>query len=310
MATEKPDHWSATAYAAAANFVPLLTTKVLQHLDPQPGERILDIGCGDGQLTQTIASRLACSPGGGSGGGHILGLDSSPSFIATARAENKHPETCTYELQDCKDLSNAPSLTSSDSNEGKFDKIFSNAALHWILRDPSTRSSQTPTNTNTKDTKDKTTLFPALHSLLKPTGTLVFEMGGAGNVSEFHTAFTAALTTHGGLTLAQAQAASPWYFPSETWMRNALEEAGFEVLVCESEYRPTRVTEKSEGEGGGLEGWVRLMGAAFLDAVEGEERREAVVRAVCEWVEGAVWREEDGGRWIGYVRLRAVGRKR
>lgn len=93
-------------------------------------------------------------------------------------------------------------------------------------------------------------------------------------------------------------------------MRNALEEAGFEVLVCESEYRPTRVTEKSEGEGGGLEGWVRLMGAAFLDAVEGEERREAVVRAVCEWVEGAVWREEDGGRWIGYVRLRAVGRKR
>jgi hypothetical protein len=48
-----------------------------------------------------------------------------------------------------------------------------------------------------------------------------------------------------------------------------------------------------------------------LEAVEGEERRERVVRSVCEWVEGAVHREEgDGSRWIGYVRLRAVGRKR
>jgi hypothetical protein len=44
--------------------------------------------------------------------------------------------------------------------------------------------------------------------------------------------------------------------------------------------------------------------------VQGEERKEEVVRAVCEWVEGAVVREEDGSRWIGYVRLRAVGRKR
>lgn len=90
-------------------------------------------------------------------------------------------------------------------------------------------------------------------------------------------------------------------------MRGALEQAGFDVLVCESEYRPTRLSDD-----GGLEAWVRLMGAAFLDAVTGdgaEERREQVVRAVCEWVEGSVLRE-DGGRWIGYVRLRAMGRKR
>lgn len=279
--TEKPDHWSATKYAAAANFVPLLTTKVLQYLDPQPGDRILDIGCGDGQLTQTVASRIASS------NGHILGLDASPSFIQTAHAQNAHPEICIYELQDCTDLSSAASLNGDDS---KFDKIFSNAALHWILRTPSTRKP----------------LFQQLHSLLKPSGgKLVFEMGGAGNVAEFHTAFTAALTTHGGLSLEEARTASPWFFPSETWMRGVLEEAGFEVEVCESEYRPTKVTDD-----GGLEAWVRLMGAAFLDAVQREERKENVVRAVCEWVEGSVLREEDGSRWIGYVRLRAVGRKR
>ena len=280
--TEKPDHWSATKYAAAANFVPLLTTKVLQYLDPQPSDKILDIGCGDGQLTQTIASKIS-SPDGG----HILGLDASASFIQTARAQNTYPNTCSYELQDCTDLSSASSL--NEKNES-FDKIFSNAALHWILRAPSTRKP----------------LFRQFHSLLKQDGSLVFEMGGAGNVAEFHTAFTAALTTHGGLNLEAARAASPWFFPSGVWMRGVLEEAGFEVPVCEMEYRPTRVTDD-----GGLEAWVRLMGAAFLDAVEGEERKENVVRAVCEWVEGSVYREEgDGSRWIGYVRLRAVGRKR
>jgi len=278
---EKPDHWSATKYAAAANFVPLLTTKVLQYLDPQPGDKILDIGCGDGQLTQTIASKISSN-------GHIYGLDASPSFIQTAEAQNAHPETCTYELQDCTDLSTASSLNANEKKES-FDKIFSNAALHWILRAPSTRKP----------------LFQQLHSLLAPNGKLVFEMGGAGNVAEFLTAFTAALTTHGGLSLEEARAASPWFFPSETWMRGVLEEVGFEVEVCESEYRPTKVTDD-----GGLEAWVRLMGAAFLDAVQGEERKEEVVRAVCEWVEGAVVREEDGSRWIGYVRLRAVGRKR
>ena len=281
--TQKPDHWSATAYAAAANFVPLLTTKVLQYLDPQSSNQLLDIGCGDGQLTQTIASQISTS------GGHILGLDASASFIETARAQNKHPQTCAYELQDCTDLSRAPSL---NGKKDSFDKIFSNAALHWILRTPSARTS----------------LFKQLHGLLKQNGTLVFEMGGAGNVAEFHTAFTAALTTHGNLTIAQARAASPWFFPSDVRMKGALEEAGFEVQVCESEYRPTRLSED-----GGLEAWVRLMGAAFLDAITGDGadgRREKVVRAVCEWVEGAVLREEDEGRWIGYVRLRAVGKKR
>ena len=92
-------------------------------------------------------------------------------------------------------------------------------------------------------------------------------------------------------------------------MHEALGAAGFDVDVCELEYRPTKLTAETEDGSGGAEGWVRLMGALFLEAVE-EEKRDEVVRRVCEWIDGAILREEDGSRWIGYVRLRGVARKK
>lgn len=280
MTTETKDHWSAEKYNNAANFVPQLATKVLQYLSPSPGEHIVDIGCGDGQLTSKLAQHVTPT-------GRILGLDASASFIATAQASNTH-QHCSYALQDC------TALSPDSLSAGSWDKAFSNAAMHWILRAPETRQE----------------FFTAVHDLLKPGGTFVFEMGGKGNVAELHAAFTAALTTHGGLSLAQARAANPWFFPSTDWMAQTLGKAGFDVEVCESEYRPTRLTEDRGDGSGGVEGWVRLMGAKFLEAVEGEEKREKVVKAVCEWVEDVIVREEDGSRWIGYVRLRAVGRRR
>lgn len=90
-------------------------------------------------------------------------------------------------------------------------------------------------------------------------------------------------------------------------MRALLEGVGFVVEKAEVEYRPTRLTE--EEEGGGLEGWVRLMGAAFLEGVEGEKGREEAVREVCEVLRTVIRREEDGSWWLGYVRLRVLARK-
>lgn len=85
-------------------------------------------------------------------------------------------------------------------------------------------------------------------------------------------------------------------------------ETGFEVLRAEIEYRPTKLTPRSEDGSGGLEGWIRLMGAEMLAAVE-EGRRESVVRMAGEILETVVTREEDGSQWIGYVRLRVVARR-
>ncbi|CAK4033379.1 Hypothetical predicted protein [Lecanosticta acicola] len=274
----KKDHWTAQAYNSTAAFVPKLTTTVTSYLDPQPSDRILDIGCGDGELTSQISTRLDASQGGS-----ILGVDSSISFIQTAKERYPHIPFLLHDatlLDTCKDLS--PSSSSREG--GPWDKIFSNAAMHWILRPPQTRRK----------------FFESCHSLLRPSGTLVFEQGGHGNVSEILTASIAALTHH-GVPLETAREASPWFFPSKDWMRRMLEETGFEVVELETEYRPSRVED--------VEGWVRLMCAEFLEFAP-EGTKESVVREICELVDAAITREEDGSTWLGYLRLRGVARKK
>src|SRR5258706_11715822 len=67
--------WSASRYAENARFVSDLGEAVLGLLNPQPGERILDLGCGDGALTEKIAA-------GGAGG---VGGDGSADMVAAAK---------------------------------------------------------------------------------------------------------------------------------------------------------------------------------------------------------------------------------
>lgn len=277
--SEKKDHWSAKAYTSAAGFVPKLATKVVQYLNSQPGDHILDLGCGDGILTAQIADTVTSS-------GRVLGLDASESFISTAQEQYTRPN-CTFRHVDCTRLEGC-----ADAVNGSWDKVFSNAAMHWILRNPETR----------------VPYFHNVHRALKPGGLFAFEMGGQGNVSEVHAAAMSALI-HAGLSVQQAREASPWFFPSTEWVRATLTEAGFDVEICELEYRPTKLLpEKSDGSAG-VEGFVKLMGAQFLDAVS-PEQREGVLREICTVIDPIVTRQEDGSKWLGYCRLRAVARKR
>lgn len=99
--------WSAQGYAENAAFVPAYGEAVVDLLAPQPGERILDLGCGDGALTLEIAKR----------GAAVLGIDSSVELLAQAQAHGLETQRM-----------DGQTLTF----EGEFDAVFTNAALHWM----------------------------------------------------------------------------------------------------------------------------------------------------------------------------------
>lgn len=100
--------WNAKAYEENAGFVHGLAGGVLEWLSARPGESILDLGCGDGQLTQKIAEA----------GAKVAGIDASPQMVAAAKARGIVAEEGKAEA-----LPFAPRA---------FDAVFSNAALHWV----------------------------------------------------------------------------------------------------------------------------------------------------------------------------------
>ncbi len=99
--------WSPEEYAEHAYFVPALGNAVYKLLSPQPGERILDLGCGDGVLTERLVEA----------GASVVGVDTSPEMIAAARAKGLDAR-----------LMDAASI----DFVGEFDAVFSNAVLHWV----------------------------------------------------------------------------------------------------------------------------------------------------------------------------------
>ncbi|KAJ5037371.1 uncharacterized protein L3040_007547 [Drepanopeziza brunnea f. sp. 'multigermtubi'] len=273
---KQEEHWSSEAYQTSAGFVPKLATKVIGWLDVKEDDLILDVGCGDGIINIQIAQTLA------KGSGKIHGIDASHAMIESARksaaADPAATKAATFDVIDATKI-----LSSLDLQRESYDKVFSNAAMHWILRHEATR-------------KD---FFLGIRGALKPGGMFVFEMGGMGNVAEMRTALLSVIS--GRIGISAARAADPWFFPDETWMTKMLEETvgGFKVERIEREYRPTAA------DVGGIEGWVRLMGKQFFDAVSDEGERASCVKEVVEVLE-TVCRSPGGGDWIGYVRLRAV----
>ncbi len=101
--------WDAARYQDKHSFVWRYGANLLELLDPQPGERILDIGCGTGQLTAEIARS----------GAQVTGLDNSADMLSGAR--KNFPEI-SFVLADASGF---------DFPE-PFDAVFSNAALHWV----------------------------------------------------------------------------------------------------------------------------------------------------------------------------------
>lgn len=144
MSVNSSSQWSPSDYAANAAFVPALGGAALELLAPQPGELILDIGCGDGALTQKMMAS----------GARVIGLDASAEMVEAARARGVDAFVADAQALD---------LESQAMRFGQFDAAFSNAALHWML--------------------DPDAVASGVYSVLKPGGRFVGEMGGVGNIA-------------------------------------------------------------------------------------------------------------------------------
>ncbi|HYG47417.1 MAG TPA: class I SAM-dependent methyltransferase [Allosphingosinicella sp.] len=158
MTLNPSSQWSPSDYANNAAFVPALGAAALELLDPQPGELILDLGCGDGTLTRKIMES----------GARVIGLDASEAMVEAARAQGV--DAFVADAQ-------ALNLDDQAARFGQFDAAFSNAALHWML--------------------DPDAVASGVFSVLKPDGRFVGEMGGEGNIATLRTGIRAELTERG-----------------------------------------------------------------------------------------------------------------
>lgn len=100
-------NWEADVYSRNAPFVPEYGSVILDELNAQSGETILDLGCGDGVLTEKLVAT----------GADVLGIDSSDNLLQSAREKGLNVRLMNGEAIEL---------------DQQFDAVFSNAALHWM----------------------------------------------------------------------------------------------------------------------------------------------------------------------------------
>lgn len=150
--------WDPKLYQDEHSFVWERAKPLLDWLNPQRGEKILDLGCGTGQLTHFLKQS----------GAKVVGVDGDAAMIEAAK--QNYPDIPFH----CVD---ARHFTLQDIQSEPFDAIFSNAVLHWI--------------------KPPEAVIECMWKCLKPGGRLVAEMGGQHNMEVVMNSITQALSESG-----------------------------------------------------------------------------------------------------------------
>jgi SAM-dependent methyltransferase len=243
--------WNPERYARNARFVTDLGMPVVQLLAPRLGERILDLGCGDGVLAAKLAE-MGCE---------VVGVDASEMQVAAARKLGVDARVMAgEELPFC----------------DEFDAVFSNAALHWMLRPDE--------------------VIAGVWRALRRNGRFIAEMGGHGCVETIKDALIAALHRRG----IDGESLVPWFFPTIEDYSARVRRAGFVISYISLFPRPTPLP-------GDVSSWLETFAENFLRALPAaespayiEEVREALRPKLCD----------ANGNWTAdYVRLRFAAQK-
>ncbi len=249
-------NWNPELYNNKHSFVYDYGEDLITILQPKKIERILDLGCGSGQLTHKI-SQLARE---------AVGVDSSIEMIADAKEKFKGID---FQAADA----------ASFSFEEKFDAIFSNATLHWVL--------------NYKEA------IQCMFDNLKDNGRIVLEFGGKGNVQTIVNQLRKSLVNRGYIEQSQLK---QWYFPSIGEYVIELEAAGFKVTMAQRFDRPTELVNKTTG----IKDWIAMFGKAFFNNVS-LNHIEEIKQEVQEKIKSKCFKN---GKWYAdYKRIRIVAVK-
>ena len=183
--------WDGALYAANTAHHRAYDGRFLESLPLRPADRVLDIGCGAGDLTATVAT---CVPDG-----HVVGLEPQPSLLDEARARAGSNQSFVQ----------APAQRMHDAlpDDASFDVVYSQSVLHWI------------------PWADHPSILRECRRLLRPGGALRIECGGGDNVREvvaFLGAVAASIT--GG-----PPPDAPWTFVHAGAYLDLLLEVGFTV---------------------------------------------------------------------------------
>ncbi|KZV78382.1 S-adenosyl-L-methionine-dependent methyltransferase [Exidia glandulosa HHB12029] len=241
------DGWSSQKYNKTANFVysAAYTSAVLDMLDAKPGEKIVDFGCGTGELTKQLAQVVGSQ-------GDVVGYDASQNMVDKARA-NGVASAYVSDLQQPEFFAHADRERKLE--RGTQDAVFSNATLHWCNKDPAAVARNA-------------------YSLLKPGGRFVAELGGFMNCVGVVQSLYAVLRSRGHDPVPL----DPWYFPSTSEYQKVLESAG---LVVSSISLHPRLTPLN----GPLADWLELFARpSMLREFDEKTAKEIVmeVQNMCE----------------------------
>ncbi|KDQ62244.1 hypothetical protein JAAARDRAFT_54221 [Jaapia argillacea MUCL 33604] len=238
------DTWSASSYNETASFVysSANISPVLSLLDAKPGEKIIDFGCGSGEVTLEIEKVVTSK-----GDGLVVGVDASDSMISKAGSNG---------LRFCfvSDIQSIqfPRPTNVGQSTTQFDAVFTNAALHWCKRDPKG-------------------VLESVKKVLIKGGRFVGEMGGFSNCVGVRSALHHVLRGRGHDPVIL----DPWYFPSVEDYRTLLEAHSFKVDHISLTPRLTPLPST-------LRDWLHLFCRhSFLEHMSDEEA-ESVIEEVQE----------------------------
>jgi len=184
--------WNPEDYAEHSSAQYKWGKELLELLNLNGSESLLDLGCGDGKITELISRKLTS--------GKVIGIDSSKDMIRFARHKytNDKFENLSFEFKDACNL----------GYENEFDVVYSNAALHWI--------------------ENQECVLNEAYKSLKAGGRILFQMGGKGNLEEMIDVITRTLKV-GKWSEYFDGFENPYYFYSDTEYSKFLSNTHFKI---------------------------------------------------------------------------------